>query len=202
VSLGILFLACQLADLIWPNLVLLGIESLEIEVGITALTPLNFLHYPYSHSLVALLLWSVVFAGIYTMLRHSGKRAAIVIGVLVLSHWILDVVTHRPDMPVTLSDSSAIGLGLWNFPVVAVPLELLLFGTGTWLYIRHTEPLNRRGTVGLWTMILFLLVVYLANLVGPPPPSPAAVAWSAQAMWVIVFWGFWVDKHRVIRNNS
>jgi len=128
VSLGILFLACQLADIIWPNLVLLGIESLEVEPGITVMTPLNFVHYPYSHSLVALILWSAVFGAVYALLRRSGIRAAIVIAALVLSHWVLDVLTHRPDMPITLNDSSTIGFGLWNFPVIAVPLELLLFG--------------------------------------------------------------------------
>ncbi len=86
VSLGVLFLACQLADLIWPSLVLLGIETLEIEPGITVMTPLNFLHYPYSHSLVALILWSAVFGVLYALLRRSGTKAAIVIAVLVLSH--------------------------------------------------------------------------------------------------------------------
>ena len=130
VSLGILFLACQLADIIWPNLVLLGIEAVEIEPGITVMTPLNFVHYPYSHSLIALIFWSAVFGAVYAFLRRSGTKAAIVIAVLVLSHWVLDVLTHRPDMPITLIDSSLIGFGLWNLPAVAVPLELLLFGVG------------------------------------------------------------------------
>jgi membrane-bound metal-dependent hydrolase YbcI (DUF457 family) len=197
VSLGILFLACQLADIIWPNLVLLGIEALEVVPGITVMTPLDFSHYPYSHSLVALILWSAIFGVLYALLRRSGTRAAIVIAVLVLSHWVLDVLTHRPDMPITLNDSSAIGLGLWNYPVIAVPLELLLFGAGTWLYVRHTKPRNRQGSIGFWALILFLLVVYAASILGPPPPSPAAVAWSAQAVWILIAWGFWVDNHRV-----
>ncbi len=200
VSLGILFLACQLADIIWPNLVLLGIEKLEIVPGITVITPLKFLHYPYSHSLIALALWSAIFAVFYALLRRSGTKAAIVIALLVLSHWVLDVLTHRPDMPITLSDSSVIGLGLWNYPVVAVPFELLLFGAGVWLYNLHTRALDRQGSIGFWALILFLLVVYAANLLGPPPPSPAAVAWSAQALWILVAWGFWIDHHRTKRN--
>jgi len=202
VSLGILFLACQLADIIWPNLVLLGIEALEVDPGNTVITPLNFLHYPYSHSLVALVLWSAIFAVLYALLRRSGTKAAIVIALLVLSHWVLDVLTHRPDMPITLSDSSVIGLGLWNYPVVAVPLELLLFGAGVWLYIRHTKPTDRQGSIGFWALIIFLLVVYAAALLGPPPPSPAAVAWSAQAVWILIAWGFWVDHHRTRRNDD
>ncbi len=196
VSLGILFLACQLADIIWPSLVLLGIEALEIEPGITVMTPLNFVHYPYSHSLIALLLWGAIFAVLYALLRRSGTKAAIVIGMLVLSHWVLDVLTHRPDMPISLADSSVIGFGLWNFPVFAIPLELILFGVGIWLYLRHTRPLDRQGSIGFWALTLFLLVVYAANLLGPPPPSSAAVAWSAQALWLVIAWGFWVDHHR------
>lgn len=196
VSLGVLFLACQLADIIWPNLVLLGVEVLEIEPGITVMTPLNFLHYPYSHSLVALLIWSAVFATLYTLIRRAGTKSAIVIAVLVLSHWILDVLTHRPDMPITLNESTTIGFGLWNYPVVAVPFELLLFGTGVWMYSRTTKPLDRQGSIGFLGLVLFLLVVYAANLLGPPPPSDTAVAWSAQAIWLLIAWGFWVDHHR------
>lgn len=202
VSLGILFLACQLADFIWPNLVLLGIESVEIEPGITAMTPFNFIHYPYSHSLIALLLWASLFGALYAFLTRVGTRAAIVIGVLVLSHWILDVVTHRPDMPITLSDATLIGAGLWNYPVVAVSLELLLFAGGVLLYARHTKPLNRKGHIGFWGLVIFLLVVYVANLAGPLPPSATAVAWSAQALWLVVIWGFWIDRNRAQRMEA
>jgi len=202
VSLGVLFLACQLADIIWPNLVLLGVEALAVEPGITAMTPLNFLHYPYSHSLAALIIWSAVFAALYSMLRSTGTKATIVIATLVLSHWALDVLTHRADMPITLSDAHLVGLGLWNFPVVAVPLELLLFGLGIWLYVRHTKALDRQGSVGFWALVIFLLATYGASLFGPTPPSPLAVAWSAQALWLFIGWGFWIDHHRVARGDS
>lgn len=199
ISLGILFLACQLADLIWPNLVLLGIESVRIEPGITVMTPLNFLHYPYSHSLVALVLWSAIFAAIYVALTRAGTRAAIVISAVVLSHWLLDVVTHRPDMPITFSDSTHIGAGLWNLPILGVTVEVLLFALGVWLYVRITKARDRQGSIGFWTLVAFLSAVYAANLLGPPPPSATAVAWSAQALWLVVAWGFWVDHHRLQR---
>lgn len=200
VSLGVLFLACQLADMIWPNLVLLGVETLEIQPGATAMTPLNFVSYPYSHSLVALLLWSCVFAVLYLALARSGVKAALVVAALVFSHWVLDVLTHRADMPITLSESPKIGLGLWNYPLIAVPLEILLFGIGVSLYHRHTKPLNRAGRIGFSALVIFLLAVYVANVFGPPPPSTTAVAWSAQAMWLIVAWGFWVDRNRVSKD--
>ena len=196
VSLGVLFLACQLADLIWPNLVLVGLEHLRIDSSATVMTPLDFQSYPYSHSLVAMLVWALLFAMLYMALSRSGRRAAIVIAVLVFSHWVLDALTHRPDMPITLGETVKVGMGLWNFPWVAVPVELFLFAAGVWLYARCTKPANRKGSVGLWALVLFLLVIYLANVFGPPPPSTVAVAWSAQAMWLIVAWGFWIDRNR------
>jgi len=199
VSLGVLFLACQLADLLWPSLVLLGIEIFSIEPGVTALTPLDFQYYPFSHSLLAMLAWAVLFALLYVVLRHAGKRAAIVIGLLVLSHWVLDVLTHRPDMPLTLGGATRIGLGLWNHPVLAIGVELSLFAAGVWLYAASTRALNRKGSIGLWALVVFLLLVYAANFLGPPPPSVNAVAWSAEAIWLLVAWGFWVDHNRVAK---
>ena len=197
VSLGALFLACQLADLIWPNLVLLGIEVVEIDPYNTAMTPLDFVTYPWSHSLVALALWGAIIAALYAFLARANRTTVFVIFALVVSHWVLDVVSHRPDMPITIGDSIRIGLGLWNYPVPAVIVEVLLFAAGTYLYARCTRPQDRTGSIGFWTLILFLLAVYIANILAPPPPSVTAVVWSAQAMWLIVAWGYWVDRHRV-----
>lgn len=196
VSLGFLFLACQLADLIWPSLVQLGIESFKIEPGNTVLTPLNFTHYPYSHSLLALFIWAALLAGLYSLLRRGGMKTAIVIAMVVLSHWLLDYLTHRPDMPISFNETTLVGLGLWNFPIPSIALELLLFGAGIWLYVRHTHARDKIGQYGLWGVVIFLLAIYFANIFGPPPPSVAAVAWSAQALWVLVALGFWIDRHR------
>lgn len=203
VSLGILFLACQLADLIWPSLVMLGVESFEIDPGNTVLTPLKFTHYPYSHSLLALVVWSILLAGIYVLLRNGGKRAFSVIAIVVVSHWFLDFVVHRADMPITLNETNLAGLGLWNYPLLAIPVEMLLFGLGIWIYCRRTRAVDKFGTYGLWGLVIFLVTIYAANIVGPPPPSVAAVTWSAQALWLIVAWGFWIDRHRapVIRDH-
>ena len=167
VSLGTLFLAVQLADLVWPVLVLAGVERFEIRPGITALTPLDFVHYPYSHSLAALAAWGAALGVGYMVARKAGVRTALLLAALVLSHWVLDFVTHRPDMPLTLGDSPKIGLGLWNSIAGTVAVEGALFAACA-----------------------------VANFMGPPPPSVNAVAWSANALWLVVAWGYWIDRHR------
>jgi len=196
VSLGTLFLACQFADLLWPSLVLAGFETVEVQPGNTVVTPLNFTHYPYSHSLMAMLVWAVLGALGYMAFRRSRLQAGLVIAALVLSHWVLDVLTHRPDLPITLTGTGRLGLGLWNSLPAAVAVEVLLFMVGVGLYARATEPIDRKGSMGFWALVAFLLVVSIANLVGPPPPSAMAVAWAAQAIWLLVAWGYWVDRHR------
>jgi membrane-bound metal-dependent hydrolase YbcI (DUF457 family) len=194
-SLGTLFLAAQFADLLWPNLVLLGIERVQVVPGVTAVTPLAFEHYPYSHSLLALVAWGTLFGWFYWLARRS-RTGAITVGVLVVSHWVLDVITHRQDMPLTLAGAQRVGLGLWNSVAATLVVELALFAGGLWFYLRATRPRDRTGSFALWALVVFLLIVYVASLFGPPPPSATAVAWSAQAMWLLVAWGFWIDQHR------
>lgn len=196
VSLGTLFLAAQLADLVWPNLVLLGLEKVEVAPGNTAVTPLNFVSYPYSHSLVALVVWGALFAGIHWMVRRKGGTVPWLLGALVLSHWVLDAASHRPDMPVVIGGGPLVGLGLWNSVAATVLVETALFLAGVWLYVRSTRALDRTGVVALWGLVAFLLVISVANLMGPPPPSAAAVAWVAQSIWLLVLWGYWIDRHR------
>ncbi len=130
VSLGVMFIACQLADLIWPNLVLLGIESFEVDPGNTVITPLKFIHYPYSHSLSGMVIWGVILGGMFYLIKRSKLMSALVIALVVVSHWLLDVLTHRADMPFSFSENVLLGLGLWDFPAVVIPLELAFFGFG------------------------------------------------------------------------
>jgi hypothetical protein len=196
VSLGTLFLAAQFADVLWPSLVLAGVEVVEIEPGNTVLTPFNFVSYPYSHSLAALAGWSILFAGGYRLIRRSRMVAALTVGALVLSHWVLDVVMHRPDLPLTIGGSERFGLGLWNRPLIAIPLELLLFGVGIAVYLRATRARTKAGTIGLWLLVVFLVTTYFAALFGPPPPSPTALMWYAHSMWLLILWGYWLDRQR------
>lgn len=196
VSLGTLFLACQLADIVWPVLVLAGIETFEIRPGITAVTPLDFTSYPYSHSLVALVIWGAAFALAYKAIRRAPWSAALVVGAVVLSHWVLDVASHRPDMPVLLHGGPLLGLGLWYSVPATMIVETLLFAVGIAMYMRATRARDRTGSIALGALIAFLFLIYIANLFGPPPPSVDAVAWSDMGQWLLVAWAYWVDAHR------
>jgi len=200
VSLGTLFLAAQLADLVWPTLVLLGLEAFAIRPGITAVTPLDFIRYPYSHSLVALAAWGAALGIAYFLWKRKAWAAA-VLAAVVLSHWLLDYVTHRPDLPLTLTGAERFGLGLWHSRIATLAVEGLLFGACVWLYARTTRPLDRAGRWAFIAFVAFLVVVYVANVFGPPPPSVAAVAWTAQAIWLLVAWGYWIDRHRAASRN-
>lgn len=198
VSLGTLFFACQLADLVWPVLVLTGVESVAVRPGITVVTPLDFISYPFSHSLVALLLWAAALGGGYAFVRRGRMREGAVLAALVLSHWILDFVSHRPDMPLGFGAGARVGLGLWNSLPATLALEGLMFAAGVAVYARSTRSTDRTGTVAFVALIGFLVVTYVAALFGPPPPSPVAVAASALGVWLIVAWGYWVDRHRPV----
>lgn len=201
VSLGTLILSCQLADIIWPNFVLLGIERVAIAPGITAVTPLDFISYPYSHSLVALMLWAVLAAVIYLLVssRSATVRALLVIMGVVLSHWFLDVASHRPDMPLMPEYGPKLGLELWRSVPATMVVEFAMLVTGLAIYTRTTQARDRTGTIALWTMVAVLVVLYIASVFGPPPPSPEAVAWSAEGVWLFVLWGYWIDRHRSAR---
>ena len=201
VSLGSLFAACQFADLLWPTLVLLGVEQVEVQPGATRMTPLNFVSYPYSHSLVALCLWGMALGVAYLAIRRTRLSAAVTLALLVVSHWPLDYVTHRPDMPITLHGPDRVGLGLWSSIPGTLAVELIIFVAGITLYTRTTAPRDRAGSIGLWSLVGFLLVLYIATTFGPPPPTATAVAWSGEGIWLLVAWAYWVDNHRMPQRN-
>jgi hypothetical protein len=153
VSLGTLFAACQLADLLWPTLVLFGIERFEIRPGITAVTPLDFVSYPYSHSLIALSAWAILFGTFYALINRSRIATATTLVVVVVSHWVLDVLAHRPDMPVTLSGTMRLGFGLWNSVPGTLIVELSIFTAGVVLYARQTRARDRIGSVAFGSLV-------------------------------------------------
>ncbi len=196
VSLGALFMACQFADLLWPTLVLLGLEQVEVRPGATLMTPLDFVSYPYSHSLLALAVWGALFGVLYNVATRSRTLAGVTLGLLVLSHWFLDLIMHRPDMPLTLTGTTRLGLGLWNSMAGTLAIELLTFSAGIVIYVRTTAARDRVGSFGLWSLVVFLLVIYIGSTFGPPPSSGRAAASSAEGIWLLVVWAYWVDRHR------
>jgi hypothetical protein len=196
VSLGALFAAAAFLDLVWPVLVIAGVERVAIAPGATAFTPLDFEHYPYSHSLLMSVVWGGAFGAAYVALTRDW-RGAIVLDVVVVSHWVLDAITHRPDLPLTLDGGSRIGLGLWNSVPGTLAVELALFCAGVVLYARATAARDRVGGAGFLAFLVFLLFIYAGAAFGPPPPSAAAVAWSDMAQWLVILWAMWIDRHRV-----
>ena len=194
-SLGTLLLASQLIDLLWPTLLLVGVERVAITPGITRVVPLDFTHYPISHSLAAVLLWAVLFGVAYQALRRY-PRGALVCGLAVVSHWLLDLLTHRPDLPLSPGSDARVGLGLWGSLPATLLVELAVFAVGVFLYLRTTRASDRTGSIALWALVGFLLVIYAGNILGPPPPSVSAIAWLGQAQWLLVAWGYWIDRHR------
>jgi membrane-bound metal-dependent hydrolase YbcI (DUF457 family) len=195
VSLGTLFLAAQFIDLLWPTFLLMGLERVRIEPGATTVTPLVFEHYPWSHSLLAVLGWAALLAGLHFLLRRD-RRSALILAGLVLSHWLLDLLVHRPDLPLWPWGGSVLGLRLWSSLLLTLALEVPLFMLGVWLYSRSTRALDGAGRWGLVGLVLFLFVVYAGNVLGSPPPSVEAIAWIGQLQWLLVLWGYWVDWHR------
>ena len=193
-SLGALFAAGQFADLLWPVLVGLGLERVLIVPGTTAVTPLDFVSYPWSHSLLMMATWGLLVGGL-AWLATRDRGTALVLGALVASHWVLDWVTHRPDMPV-IPGGARYGLGLWNSVEATVVVELVLFALGVLVYARATRPRDRIGRWSLVAMVAFLLGVYAVNL-SSTPPSVVAIWTGALAGGVIlVWWAWWTDRHR------
>ncbi|HET9952138.1 MAG TPA: hypothetical protein VFS09_10125 [Candidatus Eisenbacteria bacterium] len=194
-SLGTMIAAACFLDLLWPIFVLTGLEWFRIVPGDTAMTPLSFEHYPWSHSLLLTAAWGLVY-GAFVFWWGSGVRGGSLAGLAVVSHWALDYATHRPDLPIVPWSGVKVGLGLWNAPAVAIPLELGLFAVGVGLYVGGTKARDAIGRWALWSFVAVLVLLYAANLTGPPPPGPQVVAWADLIAVVFLAWAVWADRHR------
>lgn len=174
VPLWILFLAVQLLDVAWAPLVLLGVEKVHITPGITASNPFDLYYMPFTHSLVAAVVWSAGAFAIYRLVKRSSMASGLVVAGAVFSHWVLDFVVHRPDLP--LYDNAAkVGLGLWNFPAFAFSLEGILLFAGMWLYF--SAGARRRAATVVFGFVMLAIQAYV--FFGPPPASDKAAASTA-----------------------
>jgi LexA-binding, inner membrane-associated putative hydrolase len=199
VSLGTLFIATQFVDIVWPFLLLLNIEKVAIVPGFTKSNALEFVYFPYTHSLLAGVLCGLAVALVHWLFKRD-KKAAIVIGLCVLSHWFLDLLVHTVDLPLSPFGDSKFGFGLWNHVAVSLTIETILFLAGVYIYAVFTKAKTSGGKWGLWAFAMFLIIFNFSNTFGPPPPSDIVTLSLTliTLIAIIVLLAYWIDKKRVV----
>jgi hypothetical protein len=199
VSLGTLFVAVQLADVLWGCFLLVGWEQVRIDPAAGPLAQLQFVHYPISHSLVGSLAWALAAGAVYYSwpTRDTSRhwQAALLVAVAAASHWFLDAIVHFPDLPLAGDGSPQIGFGVWANLPLTIALELLMFGAGIAVYVirrSHRHPVRPGPLIGL---VLLLLALYAASMAGPPPPSETAIAVTdLVGLLALAALAGWVDR--------
>ena len=200
-NLALLIAAPCFLDLLWPFFLLLGWEHVRIDPGNTRFTPLDLYDFPWSHSLLMSIVWATLFALIYHLITRYWP-GTVVIWIGVVSHWVLDWITHRPDMPL-YPGGPRYGLGLWNSIAGTLVVELLMFAVGVWIYARTTRARDRIGQYAFLAYVALLLVLYIGDRFSSPPASVAEIAWPGIAAEVILLlWAWWFDHHRVPRTQG
>jgi membrane-bound metal-dependent hydrolase YbcI (DUF457 family) len=194
-SLGALMAAPLFLDLLWPIFLVAGVESVRIEPSANPFLRLDLHDFPWSHSLATSLAWSAIF-GVAFWAATRYRRGAVVLAVGVFSHWVLDFVTHRPDLPLYPNSATSVGLGLWNWPQRTMAIESAMFVAGVAIYARATRATSWRGTVGLWSLVVLLAVFYAMTILGPPPANLTFIKYGALTGWLFVPWAWWIDRNR------
>lgn len=185
--------AANFVDLLWPIFLLAGIETVAIDPGNTVFTNLDFVSYPWSHSLLMGIVWGVAL-GAFARCRGVSKKASIVIGALVVSHWVLDFVTHRPDLPLWPGAENVFGLGLWNSLVGTYVVELLMWVAGIGIYLSVRRSRGWAGHLAFWSFVGVSTVMWAASPFSPPPPNPSAIAWFGIFGWIVIPWAWWIER--------
>ena len=197
-SLGVLFLAVQLADILFFPFVLLGIERVNIIENYTQSTHFQLEYMPYTHSLVGALLWALAAYALFRWIIVKKQGIALVVGIAVFSHWVFDLIVHTPDLPLWSDTSPKLGFGLWNNAIATYTLEAVLLIGATWLYLKSTSATTKGGKYGMGVFVVFLLLVNIMNIFGPlQDDSQMAMAVSALAAYFLfAAIAFWLDKKR------
>ena len=180
-------------DLLWPLLLLAGIEVVRVEPGNTAFTLLAFESYPWSHSLAMVLLWGVL-AGVVAASALKRRRSGWIVAAVVVSHWVLDFITHRPDLPLW-PGGLQVGLGLWNSIPGTMIVEGGMFAAAIAFYARWARPADQMGRWAFWALVALTGVIWASQPWSPPPPSSTAVATVALSMWIFPPWAGWIERH-------
>jgi hypothetical protein len=198
-SMAALLSAPLFLDLLWPIFLLLGWEHVRIDPGNTRYTPLDFWDYPWSHSLLMSVVWATAFALIYRLITHY-RAGAIAIWIGVVSHWVLDWISHRPDMPLYPGGGSRLGLGLWNSIAGTMIVEIAMLAVGAWVYMSTTSARDGIGRYAFVAYVALLLVLDVGDRLAGPPPSMEAIAWiGIVAGLILIPWAWWFDHHRTLR---
>ncbi len=196
VSVAFLIFCTTFLDVLWPVFILLGIEHAAIVPGLTPASPLDLYDYPWSHSLLMALVWSLALAAPWLVRRQ--RREALVIAACVFSHAVLDVVSHRADVPLFPGSDVKIGLGLWYSRTGTVVVEGGLWAIALLIYARAFRPTSAWGKWGLWSLAVLLTLAWLGGVYGPPPSNIRTLAASAlPAIAVFTAWVWSVERRRV-----
>lgn len=185
--------AVSFVDLLWPVLLLLGVERVAIAPGITAFTPLYFVHYPWSHSLVMGVVWGLLFAAVARS-RGVHRGALPALAALVVSHWLLDFLTHRPDLPLWPGASHLYGLGLWHSIAGTLALEATMWIGGLALWFSAFRPRGANGWAAIVSFVLVSTIIWISGPFAPPPPSAQAVAVGALLGFSVIPWAWWIER--------
>ena len=198
-SLGTAVMLGNLADELWPILLCLGVEHVDVRAAPPNLQ-FVFVSYPWSHGLLSLAVIGALVGAVLAWRKR--RRATVLIGAgLVVSHWFLDLPFHLPDLPLW-PGGPRVGLGLWHSVPVTLLCEALLFVGGVVIYMRSTRAKDRVGSVALWAMVLTLLAICASIYAGSEPMRPEAVGPSGLALWLFVPWSYWIHRHRADRSEN
>jgi hypothetical protein len=200
-SLGTLLAGSLLLDLLWPIFVLIGLEHVSIVDNPNPFLRLQFDSYPISHGLVAVIGWATLFASIYFGIARY-LAGALTIWIAVVSHWLLDYVVHRPDLPLYVGSSRLLGLGVWNKRWVTIAVEVALLAVGVGAYLLDTRARDKVGRLGLYAFVIVILALYGAVIFGPAPPTVNKLAIGALASLLFVPFAWWFDRHREPRDSA
>jgi membrane-bound metal-dependent hydrolase YbcI (DUF457 family) len=202
VSLAWFVAGATLLDLLFPLFVILGWENARFVPATTPFLRISLDNYPWTHSLLMAVVWSVGFGALCWLVTRA-REAALLAGAAVFSHWVLDFVTHSPDMPLLPGGSARVGLGLWYSTAGTIALEGLMFIAAVWIYAKATRARDGVGRWAWWGLVAFLALSYVGDLFSSARPDPAMFAWVGLVMgWLLVVWAWWVDRHREVRSKT